>query len=103
MNGIIGDETGTGLPVAQIDEKELMIEKKMARYSKSSEYKRLKKHFEERIEYYQKFLPGNIAPELVSEEERGKYWAVANIVITELQTVLDSYENAAEIVKEENA
>lgn len=99
QNGIIGDITGTELPQMVIDEKELTEEKKMARYSKTAEYKRIKQHFEERIEFYRKYLPdGREITSAANMVETGQSWVVANAIIRELQTVLDSYDIAAEVV-----
>lgn len=99
-NGIIGDISGTDLPELVPDEQGLNEEKKMARYSKSSEFKRIKQHFNERVAFYQRYLPGGVPINTVSQEEREKMWIVADTIITELQTVLDSYEIAAEAVKD---
>ena len=99
QNGIIGDITGTELPQMVVDEKELTEEKKMARYSKTSEFKRIKQHFEERIAFYQKYLPdGREITSAANMVETGQSWVVANTIIRELQNVLDSYELAAEVV-----
>lgn len=103
-NGLVGDSYGTDLPKMQVDEQTLVAEKKMAKYSRSSEFKRIQEHFEAKIAYYQQFLPGNIPPEMVPEEERAKYWAIANILIKEFNEVVNMYETAKEAVgAEKNA
>lgn len=98
QNGIIGDITGADLPEMVIDEKELTDEKKMARYSKTTEYKRIEQHFKERIAFYKTYLPDGREITSVDMAEAGQSWVVANTIIRELQNVLDSYEIAAEVV-----
>ena len=99
-NSIIGDAQGIDLPQMEQDDKFLVEEKKMAKYSRSAEFKKIKEHFEAKTAYYQQFLPGNVPPEMVPEEERAKYWAIANILIKEFQEVINMYENASEAVKD---
>lgn len=98
QNGIIGDITGVELPQMEVDEKELTEEKKMARYSKSAEFKRIEQHFKERIEFYQRYLPDGRPVSSVPAKELESMWIAANTIIGELQTVLDSYEIAKEAV-----
>ena len=98
-NGIIGDAQMTELPQMVMDDNVLTEEKKMARYSKSSEYKRIKQHFEDRIAFYQNYLPdGRPIGSSSNMVEIGQSWVVANTIIQELQNVLDSYDIAAEAV-----
>lgn len=97
-NSILGDISGTELPVMVQDETELSEEKKMARYSKTSEFKRIEQHFKERIEFYQKYLPDGRPVSAVPAKDLGSMWIAANTIIGELQTVLDSYAIAAETV-----
>lgn len=98
-NIFMGDnDMGIDLPQAEVNQDALIEEKKMARYTKTAEFKRIREHFEAKTAYYQQFLPGNIAPENITEEERGKYWAVANIIIKEFQEVINMYENAKDAV-----
>jgi len=98
QNGIIGDITGVELPQMEVDEKELTEEKKMARYSKSAEYKRIEQWCRERIAFYQTHFPdGRLVgvDKLPTPEE----WAAANIIILELSTLLNGYEVASEVVE----
>lgn len=103
MHGIIGDAQATELPEMVVDETMLNDEKKMARYSKTDEFMRIQEHFEAKIAFYQQFLPGGIPITAVTEEERGKYWAVADLLIKEFREVIDMYENAAEAVNDVNS
>ncbi len=97
-NGLMGDSYGTDIPVTQVDEQSLDEEKRKAKYSRTKEFKQLREKVEMRIAYYQQFLPGNIPPENVTEEERGKYWAVANILIQEFRALINEYDAAKEAV-----
>lgn len=103
QNAVMGDDSfGTELPQTVVPEEALNTETNMAKFSQSKEYQVLKAHIDSRIEYYQSFLPGNIAPEGVTDNERGKYWAIANILIGEFRAITSSYEQAASIVKDKN-
>jgi hypothetical protein len=100
QNGIVGDSFGTDLPVTQVDNKSLLEEQKMARFSKSTEFKRLKEHLEERITFYQSYLPsGEAITQQTDVTKLGQNWIVANAIIAEFQAVLMAYENAKEVVK----
>ena len=98
--GLVGDLNSTELPQKPEDEEVLGELRRKAKYSRSKEFAELKAHMELRVAYYQSFLPGNVPAEAITEEERGKYWAVANLVIAELRQVIDGYESANEQVKE---
>lgn len=97
QNGIMGEEYGTELPVMEVPEQDLTVEKNMARFSKTDEFQRLKKYFNDRIEFYQTNLPnGNpIGATMPTKED----WVVANIVITEFKAVMAIYEQANEAVE----
>lgn len=98
-NIIIGDETGIELPQSTLSEEVLVEEKKLAKYSKTAEFKRIKEHCEERIAFYQTKLPNgaevglDVAP---STED----WRVANRVIGELKALMNMYEIANQAVKD---
>lgn len=97
QRGIIGDNS-FDLPVAEIPQDELKEERKMARYAKSAEFKRLREHMEERINFYQTQLPGT-SIEGMSYSEMGMRWQVANSIIMELRMILDTYDQISEVVK----
>lgn len=99
QNGVVGDENfGTELPRTQVVDEQLNAEKRMATFTKSQGYQELEAFVKSRIDYYQKYLPGDVPAENVPDEERGKYWAISNIVIREFQGILNAYENAKETV-----
>lgn len=100
QNGIIGDAQATELPEMVPDEASLHEEKKMARFSKSSEFKRIEQHFKERIAFYQQYLPDGRPISQVPAKDLEAMWIAANAIIGELQGVLDGYEIAAEAVKD---
>jgi len=100
QQGIIGDSYPTELPVTNVPEQDLTEEKKMAKFSKTREFKRLKTHMEERIAYYQTFLPsGKSVLEAEDVVKLGQNWLVAQAIVTELQAIIDAYELANETVK----
>lgn len=98
QNGLIGDAFGTDLPIMREDVQMLVEERKMAKYSRSSEFKRIQEHCQERIAFYQTFLPNGaeIGVDMVPTPED---WRVANRVIGELKLLMNMYEIAAEAVK----
>lgn len=100
-NAILGDGTGVDLPQATPDENALNEEKKLAKYSKTAEFKRIQDYFQDRILFYQKFLPDGrpIATAQPSLED----WRVANLLITEFQAIINLYENAAVVVEADAA
>lgn len=106
-NGVVGDQFGTELPQSQIPEQDLSRERNMAKFSKSEEFAVLKKVIEAKIEYYRAYLPGNpqspVAINLVSNEERGHAWVIADTIINEFDSLIQAYEQAAEAVKDESA
>jgi len=100
QNTLIGDLTGIELPRKPIDEKELADEKNMARYTKTAEFKRIQQWCANKIAFYQKYLPNgaevglDVAPTMED-------WRVANRVISELQLLMNLYDNAVEAVENE--
>lgn len=96
-NALIGEDFGTDLPEMQVSEQDLAAEKDMARFSKSKEFKKLKEHLEERIKFYQTYLPDGRA--LGSTIPTANDWVVANTVIGEFKAVLGAYEQAREAVE----
>lgn len=101
QNAIMGDLT-LDLPRAAIEEETLVEERKMAKYSKSKEFKRIVAYVEERIAFYQNYLPNGM--EVGSGQEvTAEDWRVANRVIMELKVLIGQYETASEAVKEANA
>lgn len=99
--GVIGD-LDTQLPQTEVNEQSLEEEKKLAQYSKTAEYRRLKQFLEDRISYYQHFLPGSTArlkDTSIREEDLPMYWKIADTVIGEFQNIIDQYEQAREAVE----
>lgn len=101
-NAIIGDQYPVELPDTAIDEVSLDNEKRLARFSKTKEFKRLKEAIEAKIAFYKTWLPSgeHITDPKFSMEELGRRWMVASAVIAELQSIIDAYEQANEVVKD---
>lgn len=97
QNGIIGDISATELPQSEIAEDLLIEEKRMARYSKSKEFKILKDYIEGRIKFYQTCLPDGRPVGAVPQKDLDGQWIIANTVIAEFQGILNDYERAAEV------
>lgn len=98
-NIIMGEATGIDLPQAEVEDTTLREEKKLAKYSRTAEFKRIQAHCEERIAFYQTQLPNGaeIGLEVVPSVED---WRVANRVIGEFKLLMNIYETAAEAVKD---
>lgn len=100
QNGIIGDSAGIDLPQAVVDNNQFQEEKMMAAFSRTDEFKRLKQHLEERIKFYETYLPSGspAGTTELSNEKLGENWKVANQVITEFRAVISAYEIANEVL-----
>lgn len=98
-NVLMGDiSSGFDLPEAQIDKEDLLEEKKMAKYSKTAEFKRIQDYCQERIAFYQTKLP-NGAEVGLDVAPSAEDWRVANRVIGELKLLMNIYETAASAVE----
>jgi hypothetical protein len=99
-NGLIGDSYGTDLPQMQVDTETLVEEKKMAKFSRTAEFKRIQEHCEARIRFYQQCLP-NGAEIGLEVRPTAEDWSVANRVIGEFKLLMNMYETAASVVKDQ--
>jgi len=110
QNVINDDSFGTELPKTLVDEVSLVEERNMAKFSKTREFKALKDYMENRIDFFQKYLPDGssvvggkdvegktVAP--LDDATIAAYWRAANIVIGEFKGLLQMYENANEAVR----
>lgn len=98
QHGLIGEDFGVDLPVMQVPERDLTIEKNAAKFSRTKEFQNLKRHLEERIATYQTFLPDGRV--LSGPNPTAEDWRVANLVIAEFKAVIAAYENAQQVVEE---
>lgn len=100
QNAIIGDQDPvTNLPETVVPEDAMVEEKKMAQYSESAEFKRLKEFLEARIQFYQGYYPNGQLVQDLPAEERAAYWQAACVITKELGNVLAEYKQAREAVK----
>lgn len=102
QNGIMGDAHPTELPQAVQTDDQLKEERAMASFTKTEEFKRLKDHLEQRIAYYQQFLPDGTPVVGTDLKKAQEMWVPANIIIQEMRAILGSYELAKEVVTEAN-
>lgn len=101
QNAIMGDDNyGTDLPVVDIPDDTMEDLKRMARFSKTAEYKILKEYVEGRVKFYKTQLPDGRPLSDVDATERGNMWVVANAVIGEMEAILGTYDEASRVVKE---
>lgn len=101
QNGLVGDAFGIDLPEVEVDQTFLIEEKKMAKFSRTAEFKRQKEYLNSRIEFYQTKLPNGaeVGLEVAPSPED---WRVANRVIGEFKAFLAQYEYAKDGVDESN-
>jgi len=111
QNGVMGDDNfGTTLPQTEVSEEQLSVEKNLAKYSKSEEFKRFESHIKERIAFYDKWLPSgqslhgsaggfqNPGEPPLTNAQLGEQWRVASLLIGEFEALLAVYRNADEVV-----
>lgn len=103
QNAVTGDSFTTDLPETGAPLDELAVEKNMAKFSKTKEYKKLKEYLEARIKFFEAYLPDGKEVRWEADPEIGLKWIIANNIINEFKAVLNSYENAKEAVKNESA
>lgn len=94
---LLDESSGIDLPSAKPDEKMLLEEKNIAKYSKTKEFGKIKKHFEERIAFYQSYLPDGKEIGL-DVQPTPEDWRVANRIIGEFKLIINFYETATEAV-----
>ncbi len=99
QNGIPDMSSAFNIPTPQVHEDYLTEEKKVARFTKTEEFKRLKTYIEGRIAFMQTNLPDGRALSSVVGVDLTVEWKVANAVIGELKSILDQYERVKEAVK----
>lgn len=100
-NVLLGDLSQFEPPVKSDDEvnQEVAELRKKAKYNRSKEFGELKEYMQQRIDFYQKYLPDGRAIATISQEDASRNWPIASIVIAELQLVIDSYQDAEEQFK----
>ncbi len=98
QNSLVSDFTGVELPQMEISKEDLIEEKKMAKFSRTAEFKKLKEWCEGRIEFYQTKLPNGLEVGLEAAPS-AEDWRVANRVIGEFRLLLNQYETAEQAVK----
>lgn len=86
------------IPKTEIDPSLLDEQQRMARYSKTTEFKKLREHLEQRIGFYQTKLPNGAEVNILAANmvEFGQQWIVANSIISEFKAIIAAYEMAAE-------
>jgi hypothetical protein len=102
----------TALPETMVPEQSLAEERKMAKYSRSDEFLRLRNFMAARMEFYKHYLPDGSHVEgdpknqnqlvhiNVPSADMTSYWVAACIVLKEFQLVMDEYDAAHEAVGE---
>lgn len=99
------DATDYGMGIPQTDQitTDITRESNMARFSKSAEFKALKKTIETRIAYHKQYSPGSkgeTAFRDMPNNERGWRSLAADLVIEELNLIINAYETANKVVED---
>lgn len=98
-NAVLGDENfGTDIPEMAVDTTQMEEERQMAQYAKSGEFQRIRDHFNQRIQFYQSFLPDGRSLTDGAAAVTAEEWKVANLVIGELKMIMAAYDSAQETV-----
>jgi hypothetical protein len=106
-NGIIGDDSlnpdTVPQPVASSEDGTAEL-KAAAAFAQSPHFQELKERLAQRADFYTKYLP-NGQNVLASEDptQTGQMWMVANAIIGEFNMLVNSYELAAQQLKELNS
>lgn len=111
QNAIIGDQDNPfEAPETVVEQQDLTEERKMAKYSRTAEFKRLKEFMEARIKFYQHYLPdGSLVQgdpkqggplNVQTEPTSVANWVAACVIISEFQNILAEYDQAAKVVSE---
>lgn len=101
QNAIMGEESPTELPKTQVDDSQLKELMKTAKFARSGEFKQLKQHFEQRKDFYTKYLPdGRAVAAQTADENLASMWVAANVIIGEFNAILNVYESAEQYVKD---
>lgn len=112
QNAIVGDsDLPTNLPETTLPDNVLAEERKLAKYSRTAEFKRLKEFMEARVQFYQRYLPNGTRVQGDPKDTTGitiempksdmtAYWVAACVIINEFENILAEYERAAEVVAE---
>lgn len=106
QNVVTGDNFGTDLPQTVVPADDLAVERNMAKFSKSREFKKLKDAIDTKIEFYKHYLPDGKPVTAHTDKdlaEIGRHWLIANMVIGELEEILTAYELAREAVRNSDA
>lgn len=103
QNFPMGDtDFGTSVPETQVPDGASTEIQNAAKFSKSKEFQALKTHLEQRIDFYQKYLPdGRVAAQIDNVETIGAMWIAANAIVGEFKAVISAYEQAAKIIADE--
>lgn len=108
-NAVVGEnDEPTKLPETQVSDEDLLEEKKLAQYSQTAEFKRLREFMEARIKFYQNYLPNgsriqgdpttNGLSVSLPNGDLTANWIAACAIISEFENVLSTYERAREVV-----
>lgn len=100
INAVVGDlDEPTKLPETEVPEEALLEEMKLAKYSQTAEFKRLKEFLENRVKFFQRYLPDGTPVDSAKDLDIA-HWVAANVIIRELTNILSEYERAREVVKD---
>ncbi len=100
QNILMGDITGVELPEKPVDETAVKELQNKAKYARSKEYKDLKQKADERVAFYQNYLPNGMPIGATTKAERDGKWELANVVIAEFKALFSEHEGANTLLDE---
>lgn len=96
-NGVVGsDAFGVDLPRTELDEETTKEIQQAAKFAKSQDFKDLKAHLENRIAFYQTYLPDGRPVPAVDADKLAPMWIAANVIIGECRAIINGYEQAGQ-------
>jgi hypothetical protein len=100
QNAVTGDEFGMDVPETLVDTPQLDEEARKAKYSKTKEFKEIRKYWEDRREFFKTYTPSGAEIRFqIPNEDIAQQWVLANNMITEIDCFLSQYSNAADALR----
>lgn len=102
QNAVVGDDSPVNIPVTVVKDEDLAEEKNRAKFTTTKEFQWLKEYMENRIKFFQSYLPDGTEVRFkqsgMTVEQLMVDWKVATNVIKEFEVILEHYRSAKEAV-----
>lgn len=100
QNVPMGDmDESMNVPESVVPMETLVEEKNKAKYSKTKEFKEIRQYWEDRIKFFESYLPAGLETRWqVPSDDIAQQWVLANNIIAEVRAFLRQYDDAVEVV-----